>query len=1387
MPWSFPWSESLKKHACRHLLQHYLGHFLKEKLTLDQLSVDLYNGRGNIKNLDLDVESLNEELDSSNIPVEIVDGYINEISVAVPWTSLIQKSTEMEIYGLELTLQPKQRCHNASIPEAMFSSMSSLNSMSTSLQVAEECMKSEKPESSDSSIDGKKYEGVQKFAQTIDSVLCRVKVTLIDTTVRVEHLPYTAEKGVALEFRIKRIEFYDEMAADDGSSVDEPRGGTKWEPAAVAQKNILIDDIQIFSDEFTRSSRQTDLHSDSSCSSPQGYGSAASSPPYSGLSPSHRPSYKSDDTPKTSMTSLDNEPTQIASLTGRTSIKLKLKQEEKLSGPKVSTEVDFGALHILFSPKQFYDFLELVEGLSSPATNDNIKRRSKSSKNRPMSSEDDERIQRELQLQLQSRRVNQQMYAQEHFPSTGMQDILTHSLEEEQYFSLASARHTSDMESSISSNFSLSSNRSSSTVTTENSNFTQQRKEPPYSRHSKDSGHRMHDDPSAELCRYHLRIGFFSVAILHENPSSRTDIQASNVHTEATKATTMKEISTEYFQKVFSFTAAGKNELKELRKNFSSALRYDHLRFVGKPLNVECNEKTAPTHTSLSLDATIGLFEVVECLFDRRSQNADPEYTELLVFKRDVTEVQPTSMYSSMHGGAPCVKITLQQYQGTKSKRSSPKTDVGISFGQCESEFDITIIDRIHSLMNPEPVTRTRGNSGNNLFAMTVNHNTLSQMEEGPGALDRKTNFTVNSTLLKLSVRFPIPDLRSSAEHNRLPWWQKNLRDEVLMLNLADFGFKTTFTTNQSLQQLDFSCREAHGYFRIDPNQSAVYFAHVTGDENEDGFNWPSMIIKFCDKTTSVLEEEVIDSDNSTPLDSLNGACNFVKTESSPFSNKKHMYGKEEMSDKNEARHVSEEMIMPGDRAEILEFQEKSVGNTLMVVELVLPFVNLFLPSKHFFEVLYNRLNNDLLLWEPMAPSPLQTQDPSGVSVQPFDLSCYTHVLEDRFELAHSAIQYNSSDDEDDTSFGHYSIHDSKHPKTSPRNKEQPSKLCLLMHIDKGKLTAFTESKVENKHGEAMCMLEDANLFTTSNHNGDPTLQYICFYSNRAEMYHAGAIDNSERFSSVMEEDHFTIPKHLENWKLIYPSECHMSSNISGDGGYGTDTPDMVSVAVRVKQDKTSVNVKDLTSDDKIKEFLVSVGVQGATLRHRMAKTGQSWIFQIMDYLDVKDYDILGYVLPKVLTELHIHLWNCAVDYRPLYIPTKAVLAVEAFSVSSNIVANSPTSLLRFVIDDAGLFLSQNKVNVLDLKKDYVCVADLERFELTLCSYDGNDQKYPKKDMKVSTNKLNIRTCSDSCRALTEIIRYFVNDEDLRSDNEQHDFGISDSEPDLSISDDVSI
>lgn len=56
MPWFFAIPEFLKKRACRYLLQHYLGQYLEEKISLEDLTLDLYSGTGAINNVSLKVE-----------------------------------------------------------------------------------------------------------------------------------------------------------------------------------------------------------------------------------------------------------------------------------------------------------------------------------------------------------------------------------------------------------------------------------------------------------------------------------------------------------------------------------------------------------------------------------------------------------------------------------------------------------------------------------------------------------------------------------------------------------------------------------------------------------------------------------------------------------------------------------------------------------------------------------------------------------------------------------------------------------------------------------------------------------------------------------------------------------------------------------------------------------------------------------------------------------------------------------------------------------------------------------------------------------------------------------------------------------------------------------
>ena len=46
--------------------------------------------------------------------------------------------------------------------------------------------------------------------------------------------------------------------------------------------------------------------------------------------------------------------------------------------------------------------------------------------------------------------------------------------------------------------------------------------------------------------------------------------------------------------------------------------------------------------------------------------------------------------------------------------------------------------------------------------------------------------------------------------------------------------------------------------------------------------------------------------------------------------------------------------------------------------------------------------------------------------------------------------------------------------------------------------------QAEDSHGEVMGVVKDANLFVASNYQGNPLLQYICFYCNKATLYHNG-------------------------------------------------------------------------------------------------------------------------------------------------------------------------------------------------------------------------------------------------------------------------------------------
>lgn len=106
------------------------------------------------------MQALNELCESQCWDIEIKAGNIGQIDVNIPWNALMSEDSLIEISDLYLEGRPKSRPKDgSSMIESMWSSMSS------SMQLARDCLEHE----SGSSTQNQPLEGLERFAQIIDS------------------------------------------------------------------------------------------------------------------------------------------------------------------------------------------------------------------------------------------------------------------------------------------------------------------------------------------------------------------------------------------------------------------------------------------------------------------------------------------------------------------------------------------------------------------------------------------------------------------------------------------------------------------------------------------------------------------------------------------------------------------------------------------------------------------------------------------------------------------------------------------------------------------------------------------------------------------------------------------------------------------------------------------------------------------------------------------------------------------------------------------------------------------------------------------------------------------------------------------------------------------
>ncbi|XP_076877879.1 autophagy-related protein 2 homolog A [Brachyhypopomus gauderio] len=1286
--WLFPWSGSIKKRACRYLLQHYLGHFLEERLSLEQLSLDLYNGSGVIKEINLDVWAVNELLGSLGAPLEIVEGFVRSIAVTIPWAALVTDHCTLEVTGLQITCRPKYRTSGS------WDSQGWSSCMTSSMQLAQECLK-DPPEASEEPP--APLEGLEMFAQTIETVLRRIKVTFLDTIVRIEHQPFDAETGVALEMHIKRLEYCDEAVRDSSQTVPVDI----HQPPAFLHKILHLTSVQLLYETIGGSQ---------------------------GLIPEDAGGSEGDDEEDSAPRPLrlHSGPLLIGSCSGFMETTVKIKQNDMLPGPKLELDGKVGCLHLLLSPAQIVHLTDLLTALcieTEGSSNSRGAGLGAGGHSRPLGSDDLRLIEEDLSKQLSTDMADHDLELDG--------EPYVCSLENgEMFFSMGPGGMTSsvmsarsgselsdsDMESSIHSQSSMAQTNPLSPQGMLNCprrypvpgtlSSLPQCSRPP--RHPAHGGQSDSMKPDALL---RLSLGGVTLTLLEEEPPPGPEGVSS-----------LAQVSQVFFRELAFFRDSmfSERDFKNLRGSFATACPHSHLRLTGAAVQVTCETRSSGRHaSSVTSDLSFSRLELLECLWEP----GQPQYTELLQF-------QTAGLFTVGATARPCAQLHYslmekhQRKSGSKQRVVHKESSLHVDLGELTAEIDLDTLGRLDSII--------RALSHCPSQAPTPAH---AQAQ----AVELHSSLALSSPRAVLRLRFPIPDLRPLGQ--RRPVGQRVVRTEVLSLDMSSLELKSqqgpaavsqeTPSAPKLTQLLEATFNDLHGVY-----------------EGWDGGSFPCICVQ---RNLDVQKPEgtpriVVRVSGGAGLDggmgggvglnrdlgstSMENPCEMREKNSSPFSSNRTMF-------------ETEEMVIPADPEEMKEFQSLCVSQCQCEVEITLPVAYVLLPGKDAFQSIYNRINNDLLMWEPPPPAP-----PSSPTSTP-SLPRH-HRSEDEFQLCKSAFRLESDSEEEEPQFSTTKDAD-RQPE--PQLDHALSLLCLTVLIGKGRLQVMTDTKNEAGqqgelcHGELLLDFEGGKMFSVTQHQNNPNLNFLTIESKKVELYHKAEVPDSP-IPVRLEMPRFVPPNHLD--PTIYPTEVGVSSV----GGRGTGGQ-MLSTAIKITLDLQR----------NVKEFLVALRLQGATLRHHMALTNHSWHEQLVDFLDVLDDDILGYTPPVIITVLHTHLATCAVDYRPLYLPLRVLLTAESFSLSSNIIVDTATFHLRFILDDSALYLTDKcDSETVDLRRDYVCVLDIDLLELAITTWKGSDAgklAQPLFELRCSNNVVHVHTCADSCAALVNMLQYLVSQGDL--------------------------
>ncbi|VDK70104.1 unnamed protein product [Onchocerca ochengi] len=1249
-------TDALQKRLCRFLIHRYLSDFLKSSINLEQLSATLYGGIASVSDVDMDVQRINEAFESMKIPFTVVEGYIGEVNITVPWQYILVKSVDLEVKQLQLTLQLQHFADEppGDIVASMFGSV--MGSLATSMELAQSFLNQE--EASNEAED----KGIEQFAEVIDTVISRFRLIFNDAVVRLEGIA-DPESGLctALELRVDWIELIDEQLESEAFNAEtitsQPRS-----LSAVPDFNKLfhVKGIRLYTDIFTKpvmrdmseenmsastqvitsmylrrekektmkklsaSSDSSDEHCEKSSSVLYSVQMSTASTVYescysrSSCLDDEFLSATSSPLSSSNSTTLESNPILFASFNGSVeTVIIRIRNNEISSHYSLSSEkeinLNFDGLCVFLTPSQLNILKKFFAAIAKPPNSDGTQ----CGLGKPMCMQDYQQVEAELQTRIvPSSQIgtdfqhgnwggSMMFYDAQRKPSIA-------SVEEQ----MANVSlNLSDVGDGRTARFPKETLRSdSSQRTLKNS------------------------DTVSDMISVKASICNVVFVLTHKDYLGQDEVRNRGAENIADMISSYKELAEEFFKAASSLRFGV--QLNELNRNTKNLYGDDHLQFIGEGVTLDYNQVKGRENRSFSMNLEAFDMELLEILSPVSSSTSAEENIKLFSFcdSPSTTEKSRRLMVTVENG------------------KNSQHYDVRINLATCESELDISIIDRISSLLVTKPfhtypfpssihnVNISRGLKTDLLFTAMQDANSTPLL----------LSFLIGCPEWDVSLRIPVVDLRrSESSSNRAPHWKRNLHEESIRLTLTDVRLE--------MPTFDVLCLRQHGTIIISASivNGSFNLVDKTGSASLDSF----FLFAGCSETCGggcVSLKLSYDNRNSS-LESTSARCN--ETGYSCAS----QYDVENEADvkmegpfsKCIIRNENRMIIVVGNTKEMLEFGENCLSNARINCELTIPVLRIHLPSRHYYEVIYNRVLNDLSMWQPSSPV-------FNSSDRPRDMESSGDGL---FELCRSSKRKNSA---------HSSCSHGSTPTVNALGNEKSHDFCLMANINDGRVLLGTEFKdgVVKKMGQIGAILHKTQIMTVNGFHGNRELSYFYSTSKIANFFHknlTGDVVPYER--CVLKRDfaqHFK--EGIQAEPVIDEEICFLEEE------------DNFAVAIRIDF-HFSENFKALQN------MLVGIGIRNTTLHLKPSENAEEfWINQLISFFDIDDYGILGYEVPQITTELHMHLSSSLLAYEHYFEnpspPISLRVMLGSCDISSRIMQDLEIYKFECIFEQLKLFAS---------------------------------------------------------------------------------------------------